>query len=217
MLSSREEEQLVKIEKYAIDVLAEDRTGHDMAHVQRVVMQSERIAAEEKCSLFIVKAGAYLHDVIDDKLVADEEEACRKLIDFLESISVEGEMIRQIVHVITNVSYSKELLKAGDRELTIEAKIVQDADRLDALGAIGIIRTAYYGGKKGHKIHDPNQSAQRFQTKEAYREGSTVINHFYEKLLKLQSGLHTDYAKRVGKKRHDFLLFFLDEFLEEWG
>lgn len=212
-----EEEQLEQIEAYATEILAEDLSGHDMDHVYRVVRLAEQIAAEEACSLFIVQAGAYLHDVIDDKLIQNEEVACKKLHEFLLSISVDEATVKEILHVITNVSYSKEALQGRNESLTIEAKIVQDADRLDAMGAIGIIRTAYYGGKKGHKIHDPKRAVAQFKSKEAYREGSTVINHFYEKLLKLKSGLHTKCAKRIGEKRHHFLLLFLDEFLEEWG
>ncbi|MBP1045706.1 HD domain-containing protein [Enterococcus sp. BWM-S5] len=188
-----------------------------MDHVKRVVQLAEEIAAHETCSLFVVKAGAYLHDVIDDKLVVNEEEACQKAAIFLRDIGVTSGITKEILHVMTNVSYSKEVLQGRNRLLTIEAEIVQDADRLDALGAMGIIRTAYYGGKKGHKIHDPQKPVQRFETKEAYREGSTVINHFYEKLLKLQEGLHTEHARKLGKKKHDFLLLFLEQFLEEWG
>ncbi|WP_321383821.1 HD domain-containing protein [uncultured Enterococcus sp.] len=217
MLSASEEGKILLIKAYAEEILAEDMTGHDKAHIRRVVQQAERIAATESCSLFIVTAGAYLHDVIDDKLVADEAEACKAVVEFLSNIGLDAQIIEKILHVITNVSYSKEVLHGKDSSLSMEAKIVQDADRLDAMGAIGIIRTAYYGGKKGHLIHDPQRMLQHFATKEEYREGTTVINHFYEKLLKLQNGLYTDYAKRVGKKRHDFLLLFLEEFLEEWG
>lgn len=217
MLSSNEKEQLEEIEAYTIKILSGDKTGHDMDHIYRVVRLTEQLALVESCSLFIVKAGAFLHDVIDDKLIKDEKEAYQNVVSFLKKIEVDDSKIKQILHVIANSSFSKQVLQDKDSRLSIEAKIVQDADRLDAMGAIGVVRAAYYGGSKGHKIHEPERRVQQLETKEAYRKGSTVINHFYEKLLKLQDGLHTDQAKKIGKKRHDFLLLFLEEFLEEWN
>lgn len=216
MLLPNEKEQLEELEAYVVKILSGDKTGHDMDHIYRVVRLAEELAMVEPCSLFIVKAGAYLHDVIDDKLIKDEEEAYQNVVAFLKKIEVDETKIQQILHVIANTSFSKQVSQDKDSELSMEAKIVQDADRLDAMGAIGVVRAAYYGGSQGHKIHEPERMIQQFETKEAYRKGSTVINHFYEKLLKLQDGLHTDQAKKIGKKRHDFLILFLEEFLAEW-
>ncbi|MGC6769665.1 HD domain-containing protein [Enterococcus sp. LJL51] len=209
-------EQLQRIERYTAAVLAEDQTGHGMDHIQRVVHLAGQIAEREDCNDFIVIAGAYLHDVVDDKLVHDEQEAYEKLAFFLKDICVSEEERQHIFHVLANVSYSKEKLNGKNPNLSLEAKIVQDADRLDALGAIGILRTAYYGATVGHKIHDPELPVQSFISKEEYRKGSTVINHFYEKLLKINEGLHTAHGKKLGQKRHDFLLSFLEEFYDEW-
>lgn len=216
MLTKREEADLAAIKQYSSRVLADDLTGHAADHVLRVVRLAQRIAVTERCRLFIVLAGAYLHDVLDDKLVADEQVARANLTDFLQSLDLSEAVIRHILLVIDNVSFSKEMVQGKKSELTIECQIVQDADRIDALGAIGILRTAYYGGSKGHAIFEKGQPDQAITSKEDYRKPGGVINHFYVKLIKIYDRLNTTEAKRIGKARHDFLLTFLEQFHSEW-
>ncbi|MBP2100134.1 HD domain-containing protein [Enterococcus rivorum] len=209
------EEKLEKIKVYTRKVLANDKTGHGLDHIERVVRMAEKIAESENCNQFIVIAAAYLHDTVDDKVVKDETEAFKQLVDFLEEIKLEPVEIEHIIHIIKNMSFSKSL-SGTQEELSLEGKIVQDADRLDSMGAIGIARTLYYGGAKGRKLYDPKIAPRKLTSKEEYRTGDeTTINHFYEKILTLNNLLNTDYAKRIGKKRQQFLENYLTEFLEE--
>jgi len=215
MLTISEKKQLESIKQYMKAILRHDQTGHSIDHIIRVVAHANSIAKTQSCDLFVVLASAYLHDVVDDKIVENPADAYEELEHFLINIEVSKEKIIHIFAVISNISYSKELLETAT-PLSQEAKIVQDADRLDALGVMGIIRTIYYGGVKGHPIYQASIPVREFQTKEEYRQGSTVINHFYEKLLKIYEGLHTSYAKEIGKERHEFLLTFLQQFYQEW-
>ncbi|WP_348922895.1 HD domain-containing protein [Enterococcus rotai] len=203
------------IKSYTQSIMETDQSGHGMDHINRVVRLSSEIAKTENCDHFVVTAAAYLHDTVDDKLVANPVQAYQQLKEFLQKIDVSTTQIEQIIHIITNLSFSQELAGTAEK-LTIEGKIVQDADRLDAMGAIGIARTIYYGGHKGNKIYDPNIKPRTLESKAEYREESTVINHFYEKILLLNERLNTAYAKEKGKKRQEFLEDFLQEFLEEW-
>ncbi|MFD2305835.1 HD domain-containing protein [Enterococcus termitis] len=193
----------------------DDRSGHGMDHIERVVRNAQKIAQTEDCDHFVVTAAAYLHDIADDKLVTDQEQAYQEMITFLQTHQISTERIKHIMYIIQNLSFSQEL-EGGKATLSIEGKIVQDADRLDAMGAIGIIRTIYYGGHKGNKIYDPEIPPRTLQKKSDYRNESTVINHFYEKILLLNERLNTAYAKKIGQKRQRFLEDFLEEFLEEW-
>ncbi|MFV0559561.1 MAG: HD domain-containing protein, partial [Enterococcus sp.] len=165
--------------------------------------------------LFIVQAAALLHDTVDDKVVTDPIKAHDELKEFLQSIGVEADRLQHILYIIDHLSFSKEIAD-GKQELSIEGQIVQDADRIDALGAIGILRTAYYGGSHGHPIYDPELKPKNYQTKEDYRTGSTVINHFYEKLFLLPEKMNTAYAKQEAKRRQAQMENFLSEFYSEW-
>lgn len=208
-------QKIEAIKNYTQSIMETDQSGHGMDHINRVVSLSREIAATEKCDLFIVIATAYLHDTVDDKLVADQDQAYQQLKDFLKTIDLKSNQIEQIIHILSNLSFSQEVAGTAEK-LSIEGQIVQDADRLDAMGAIGIARTVYYGGHKGNKIYDPTIKPRVLGSKEEYREENTVINHFYEKLLLLNGRLNTEYAKEKGKKRQKFLEDFLQEFLEEW-
>lgn len=210
------ENQLDKIKKFTELTLNEDRTGHGMDHINRVVKLAGQIAETEKCDHFIVLAAAYLHDSVDDKVVTYSVEAYQQVKKFLKEINLSNQQIQEIIQIIANLSFSKSIDGTAE-ELTIEGKIVQDADRLDAIGAIGIARTFYYGGYKGNRMYDPEMKPRDLQSKAEYRGDTTVINHFYEKLLLLNETLNTAYAKKIGSKRQKFLELFLDAFLEEWG
>ena len=216
MLTLNEKKQLESIKQYMETILSQDRTGHAIDHIVRVVDHAQNIANTQSCDLFIVLASAYLHDVVDDKIVENTAYAYKELETFLVKIGVSQEKIQHIFSVISNISYSKQLFATAKTPLSLEAKIVQDADRLDALGAMGIIRTIYYGGVKKHPIYQAATTVREFKTKVEYRQGTTVIHHFYEKLLKIYEGLHTPYAKEIGKERHEFLITFLQQFHQEW-
>lgn len=203
------------IKKFTQAKMAQDQTGHGMDHINRVVHLAHKIAETETCNFFIVTAAAYLHDTVDDKLVLNPEQVYQELKSFLRDLNLTETDINQIIHIIQNLSFSQELNGTAD-ELTLEGQIVQDADRLDAMGAMGIVRTIYYGGSKGALIYDPKIKPRNLKSKAAYREESTVINHFYEKILLLKDSLNTECAKQIGERRHLFLNLFLKEFLEEW-
>ncbi|MGM0216968.1 HD domain-containing protein [Enterococcus sp. AZ126] len=208
-------QKILAIKQFAQSKMKKDQSGHGMDHINRVVRLAEKISATETCDRFIITAAAYLHDTVDDKLVSDSELAFQELTEFLKEIQLSTIQIQQITHIIKNLSFS-QALNGNSEKLTIEGQIVQDADRLDAMGAIGITRTIYYGASKGNQLYDPKIKPRTLGSKAEYREESTIINHFYEKILLLNETLNTDYAKVLGKKRHEFLESFLTEFFEEW-
>ncbi|MDO1605714.1 HD domain-containing protein [Lactobacillus sp. YT155] len=203
-----------QIVKYRNEILANDTSGHSIDHINRVVKLSQKILeTEPTADIEIVQIAANVHDVIDEKLVADVELARQDLRDFLTKQKLNENQVDQIFFTIDNMSYSKNL--ENHIELPIEGQIVQDADRLDAIGAIGIGRAFYYGGNKGSKIYDPKIKPRTEMDHDSYREQGTVINHFYEKLLLLKDQMNTTEGKRLAKIRHDFMLEFLDEFKKE--
>lgn len=210
-----ETKQLALIADYAQRVLEKDASGHSMDHIERVVKMAKRLAKSENCDYFLVVAGAYLHDVTDDKLVPDVAQARQELTNFLTSIDLADDQIKTLFYIIDHVSFSASLGKTPE-ELTMEAQIVQDADRLDAVGATGIGRTFYYGGHTGHKIYDPDIPPRELKKKSEYRVNETVINHFYEKLLRLPDMMHTALAREIGQERKAVMEAFLTAFMKEW-
>lgn len=221
MIVFSEEPTLKAIDAYVIEKLGHDVTGHGTDHIARVVRLAQHLATTESCDQELVSAGAYLHDIFDDKLVSDPAAATKDLQLFLTKLGWSPTKIDELLTLIDGVSFSGQLFQSPANTLpepTIETKIVQDADRLDALGATGIARTFYYGGAKGHPLHDPTiPPIEAFQSKAHYRKGTTALNHFYEKLLRIQATLHTNEAKRIGQKRHDFMQQFLNQFLNEYA
>jgi len=205
---------LADAEQFVKDNLGHDSTGHDWYHSDRVRKLAVHIAKKEQIGdCFIIELAALLHDIPDDKL-NDNEEAGLVLLDtWFQKNGLLESQVREIKKIIESISYS-----AGQTVLpSIEAKIVQDADRIDALGAIGIARTFAYGGKKGQLLYDPDISVRDSMNKQEYRIGkSTSINHFHEKLLKLTDMLHTDTAKAIAKERHQYMEEFLQQFTKEW-
>lgn len=200
---------------YVRNELGEDATGHDWYHVDRVRRAALHICDQEQAGdPFIIEMAALLHDIPDEKLNDSAEAGRNKLDLFFQSIKLPNDVQNAIVQIIESISY-----KGGRKtELTsVEAKIVQDADRLDAIGAIGIARTFAYGGKKGQPIYDPKLNVREEMSLEEYRKGkSTSIHHFYEKLLKLKDLLNTDTAKEMAEKRHQVMELFLEQFYLEW-
>lgn len=205
------------VRDYAKEKLGKDRSGHDFYHVERVAKIAKRLAELEEISdTSIIEIASYLHDVIDDKVVEDVAAEKEQLKKFLKDLDFPIKSSQEVFEIIENISFSKEL-EEGKANLTLAGQIVQDADRIDALGAIGILRTAYYGGHTESPLYEPDVSPQEFKSKYAYRKKSTVINHFYEKLFKLPATMNTKSGKKEAQRRLLFMEEFLKEFYAEWN
>jgi uncharacterized protein len=196
-------------------ILEHDASGHDWWHIVRVHNMARLLAEQEEADLFIVEMSALLHDITDEKLNESEEAGLKRVEEWLENCGIKVDTKHHILYIIQNMSF-----KGGNRALiqSIEGKIVQDADRLDALGAIGIARTFAYAGVKGDILYDPSLPIRENMTKEEYRQGkSTPINHFYEKLLKLKELMNTTTAKQIAEQRHKHMEDYLNQFMKEWN
>lgn len=210
-----QEQLIARAEKYVKQELEKDASGHDWWHSDRVRKLAVRIAKEEGADLFICELAALLHDVADAKLNLSEEVGLQKVDDWLMKQEIFPDVQKQVMGIIKNISF-----KAGrnrNKVLTLEAKVVQDADRLDAIGAIGIARTMAYAGSRGHLIHVPGTAIRTEMSVEQYRNHeSTAIAHFYEKLLLLKNLMNTATGKRMAARRHAYMEDFLTEFYSEW-
>ena len=191
--------------------------GHDWFHIERVWKLSKKIAEKEGGNLEVIELSALLHDIADPKFHNGDETLALKISqNFLEEIHVEDELIEQVLFVIKNISF-KNRAEAPENP-PLELQIVQDADRLDAIGAIGIARTFNFGGFKNNLMYHPEIKPNLGMNKEEYKKSNgTTINHFYEKLLLLKDLMNTETAKKIASERHDFMLQFLDEFYKEWN
>ncbi len=191
--------------------------GHDWFHIERVWKLSKKIAEKEGGNLEVIELSALLHDIADPKFHNGDETLALKISqNFLEEIHVEGELIEQVLFVIKNISF-KNRAEAPENP-PLELQIVQDADRLDAIGAIGIARTFNFGGFKNNLMYHPEIKPNLGMNKEEYKKSNgTTINHFYEKLLLLKDLMNTETAKKIASERHNFMLQFLDEFYKEWN
>jgi uncharacterized protein len=190
--------------------------GHDWFHILRVYNNALLIAEKEACNLEIVQLGALLHDIADSKFHnGDETIGPRIAREFLEREQVQPEIINQVVLIIENISFKGSNFSKNFH--SIELDVVQDADRLDAIGAIGIARTFNYGGFKNRGLYDPAILPNLSMTKEEYKNNEApTINHFYEKLLLLKDKMNTITGKEIAQKRHDYMESFLAQFYEEW-
>jgi uncharacterized protein len=198
------------------DKLDNAEGGHDWFHIERVYKNAMLIAQNEVCDVAVVKLAALLHDIADSKFNDGDESVGPKVArGFLESENVDQTTIDHVVKIIENISY-----KGGNFEkdfTSIELNIVQDADRLDALGAIGIARTFNYGGFKNRTLYDPKISPNTKMTKEEYKNSEApTLNHFYEKLLLLKDKMNTESGKQIAKERHSYMEGFLSQFYAEW-
>lgn len=189
--------------------------GHDWFHVERVWKLSQKIAAKEGGNLPVIELAALLHDIADPKFHnGDEHLALEISEDFLKQENISKEITENVLYIIRNISFKNK--KVLDNP-SLELQIVQDADRLDAIGAIGIARAFNFGGYKNNVIYDPDIPPQLNMSKEEYKKSNgTTINHFYEKLLLLKDLLNTGTARKMAAERHRFMLSFLDEFYREW-
>lgn len=190
--------------------------GHDWFHIERVYRNALLIAHGEECDVTVVKLGALLHDVADSKFHNGDETVGPKVARaFLESEKVAEEIIIHVINIIDNISF-----KGGNFEKKFHSKelsIVQDADRLDAIGAIGIARTFNYGGFKNRAIYNPAIPPNLNMSKEEYKNSeSPTLNHFYEKLLLLKDTMHTETGKKIALERHLYMENFLSQFYAEW-
>lgn len=210
-------EQIKQIRQFSYKKMVTDHTGHNFDHIERVVKMATRLSKEEKTDKLITLAAAYLHDVADDKLVDDPAELEIEIKNFLKSIELTDDQIDEIMYITHNLSFSKSLSK-NPPKLSLAGQVVQDSDRLDAIGAIGITRAIYYGGANAETIYDPSIAPREKMNMAEYRnlDNETIINHFYEKLLKLTSMMNTPTAKNIALHRQQFMYEFLNEFQSEW-
>lgn len=200
---------------HAFGELDGDTTGHDIGHVMRVFRMARRLARDENADLETVELIAALHDVRDFKFTGDEMSGAREAERWLLEQGADAELASLVAANVAGISFKG----AGTQTLplTIEGKCVQDADRLDALGAIGIARCFTYGGSRGRAIHDPSVPVQHHtSTKQYLSHQGTSINHFYEKLLLLKDRLNTGSAVKIAEGRHEFMKAYLDRFHAEW-
>ena len=211
----KEEKILQEVATYVERKLSGEGSGHDWWHIVRVRKLAEKLALAEGGDSFICQLAALVHDLVDDKLVAGEGLALAEVRDLLTRVGVAANQTDQVLTIIQSISY-----KGGNQNhlvLSLEGQIVQDADRLDAMGAIGVARTMAYSGHHQRIIHDPEVAVRQNMTLDQYRSHQgTAITHFYEKLLLLKDLMNTKTAKELAKGRHAFLEAYLDQFFAEW-
>lgn len=198
------------------DQLTDAETGHDWWHIERVWENAKHIGATENVDMYVVELGALLHDIADAKFHdGDEEKGPKVARKFLESQHVPEDIIAHVENIVRHISFKGNI--EGQKWMSPELAVVQDADRLDALGAIGIARTFTYGGFENRTIYDPSQPPHENMTSEEYKNNREhTINHFYHKLLLLKGLMNTKTGKRVAEDRHAFMEKFLEQFYAEW-
>ena len=193
--------------------------GHDWFHIERVFKNAILISKEEKVDVFVVSLGALLHDIADPKFYNGDETIGPKVAQqFLEDQKVDKKTIAHIINIIKHISYKNSLENDVEKFLSIELDVVQDADRLDAIGAIGIARCFNYGGFKNRSLYNPEIVPNLNMTKEEYtKSDAPTINHFYEKLLLLKDKMNTISGKKIAENRHLFMETYLQQFYNEWN
>lgn len=194
------EDILIKAQEYIKETFLKEGTGHDYYHIERVVINARKILRTEQADSFIVELAAWLHDLGDQKLHNGMDKSDELISAFLKSLAAEQSVIGRVIEIVSQVSFSK-----GNKPSSIEAEIVQDADRLDAIGAIGIARCFAYGGSKNRILYSPYE-----QEKE-----NSSVQHFYDKLFKLKDKMNTESAKLIAAKRHSFMKEYIAEFHRE--
>ncbi|MCI3922558.1 HD domain-containing protein [Paenibacillus sp. TRM 82003] len=206
---------IARAEAWAKEKLGGDSSGHDWWHIERVRRLAVRLAGETGADAFVCEIAALLHDLADEKLFGDEQAGLQEIRSWLRAEAVEEAAATHIVDIVANLSFKGG---GGSGMRTLEGRVVQDADRLDAIGAVGVARTFAYSGWKGQPMHDPTLPPRTSMTKEEYRTGkSTAYNHFHEKLLKLSVMMNTPEARRLAEERHRYMEAFLRRFEQEWN
>lgn len=219
MKSMTDAEIIEQTISFVKETLREAEGGHDWFHVQRVFNNTLHIAKTEKVDVQVVSLGALLHDIADAKFHKGDESVGPTLAkSFLQSLKVSKSTITHVIRIIQNISFKNSLAKTKEQSFnSLELQVVQDADRLDAIGAIGIARAFNYGGFKNRKLYDPAIAPNPHLTKKQYKSSNApTINHFYEKLLLLKDKMNTDTGKRLALERHQFMLTYLEQFYKEW-
>lgn len=201
-------------EKFVKEQLQNDSSGHDWWHIYRVRKMAVQIAKKEGANEFICELASLLHDVADEKLNLSKEAGINKVHNWLETNLLDASIIKQVLIIISTMSFNGG---HNPSMKTLEGQIVQDADRLDAMGAIGIARTFAYAGWKGQLMYDPDRKPRDDISKEDYRNtDGTAVNHFYEKLLKLKDLMNTEWGKKIASYRHRYMNEYLIQFYKEW-
>ncbi len=208
-------ELYIRIEEWAKSKLSSVDAGHDWWHIRRVLVNATKIHQVEGGDWSIIRLAVLLHDVADPKFF-DEALMTKEIKDKLMAEQVNGEVVSHVMQIIQNLSFSKQW--QGNDFDSLEFRIVQDADRLDAIGAIGIARAFSYGGHKGRDFYDPDKKPQTYRNAEEYRNtDGTTINHFYEKLLLLKDQMKTPTGRQMALQRHEYMEEFLRQFYSEVG
>jgi uncharacterized protein len=209
-------EIIEKTVKFVKETLAEAEGGHDWWHIYRVWNNTKQIMKNEEADTLVVELGALLHDIADSKFHNGDEEVGPKVArEFLASLSVDSGVIDHVENIIRHISFKGSF--EGQKWTSPELFVVQDADRLDALGAIGIARTFTYGGFKGRELYNPNIPPKLDMSKEEYKNSNApTLNHFYEKLLLLKDLMNTKTGKQLAEDRHKYMEAYLEQFYAEW-
>lgn len=207
---------LKNTENFVRQKLAKEGTGHDFWHIKRVLNNALQINKSERADPFIIELAILLHDVGDRKVIQKDEDDYTIAENFLKTQKISKEITEEVMFIIKNISFSKSLNKKRTG-VSKEFCIVQDADRLDALGAIGIARAFAYGGSRGKPLYDPTKKAQKIDSTKNYRKiQSSSFHHFEEKLFLLKDLMNTKTAKKIAEKRDNFMRKYVDQFLKEW-
>ncbi|PQB05554.1 HD domain-containing protein [Aureitalea marina] len=216
-MSPKEKKLVSQTGDFVKKVLENAEGGHDWYHTQRVYWMACYLAQKTGADLLTVSLGALLHDIADSKFHGGDETIGPKMAaNWLTDFELDSAVVQSVIEIVKEISFKGGHHDRPNRSL--EFQVVQDADRLDALGAIGIARTFNYGGFKNRAIYDPNIPPKPGQSREEYKNSQApTINHFYEKLLLLKDRMNTDTARKIANKRHKFMAEFLDEFYAEWN
>lgn len=212
-----QQEIIQKTAEYVRQTLEGESSGHDWWHAYRVWKLAQKIGALEGADSFVVELAALLHDIADWKFHdGDETVGPKTAAVWLEGLSVSKNVIDHVCDIIQTVSFKGAGVVTPMK--TLEGKVVQDADRLDAIGALGIARCFAYGGSKGRSMYDPEQKVELHQTAQSYKKSnSPSLNHFYEKLFLIKDRINTKTARSIAQERHEYMKNFVDTFLAEWN
>ncbi len=213
------QEIISRTEAFVKDTLEGAEAGHDWSHIERVLKNARTIAARENADPFIIELAALLHDIADSKFHnGNEELGPERSKRFLEGLDLPADVVNHVVNIVRNISFKNELDPGSEKTFdSIELRVLKDADRLDAIGAIGVARAFHYGGYKNRSLYDPSIEPQVDQSKEQYKKGKApTINHFYEKLLLLKDKMNTQTGREMAEERHAFMESFLERFYREW-
>lgn len=207
--------RIKEIEQAVKQLFKDEGTGHDWWHLHRVRNNALVIGKEEKCDIELVEIAALVHDIGDHKFTNKKNAQEEGIKDLFQSLNIKTDFAESVIEIVKQVSYKGA--GVSTTPTTIEAKIVQDADRLDAIGAIGIARAFAFGGNRNRLLYHPDQPPTLHESFETYKsDKGHTINHFYEKLLLLKDRMQTSKGKEIAEDRHQFMVKFLDQFYNEW-